>query len=47
MARHDYLSDKAANYKLMSDIKNSAVSFVEVGAVLADAPWPIKKLAAT
>jgi len=22
MARHDYLSDKAANYKLMSDIKN-------------------------
>jgi hypothetical protein len=22
MAKHDYLSDRAANYKLMSDIKN-------------------------
>ena len=22
MARHDYLSDRAANYKLMADIKN-------------------------
>jgi hypothetical protein len=22
MARHDYLTDKAANYKLMADIKN-------------------------
>lgn len=22
MARHDYLGDRAANYKLMSDIKN-------------------------
>lgn len=22
MAKHDYLSDKAANYKLMADIKN-------------------------
>lgn len=22
MARHDYLSDRAANYKLMNDIKN-------------------------
>jgi hypothetical protein len=22
MAKHDYLSDKAANYKLLSDIKN-------------------------